>query len=64
MKTYVIYKTLANGKEMYLQPDKRFAYSLENAKRYPVKWWIDLLMIIIEILRLFGGNKEIKYKQL
>lgn len=63
MKKYIIYKVGKNNREVYLNESNSFVTDKKYAKEYRVEFWVDILKIIIEIIRLFGVKSKIKFKE-
>lgn len=63
MKTYIIYEKLPGGQQRFLDKNDNFVYNQDQAKKFDVRWIIEILKIIYKILILFGINKNIKYRK-
>ena len=59
MRTYIAYKRV-NGVKEYLTEDNTFTRDRTRAKEFNVKFWIEVLKIIIQILSLFGVSVKLK----
>ena len=54
MAVYVFYKKNKNGLRAYLTEGGDFTVSRQQAKKYDIRFWIELLNIVIQILSIFG----------
>lgn len=68
MKRYIIYKELpapdGNTVPVYLKANGDFTYDEFQAKEYRVKWWVEMLKIILELILKFGFKNNLKIKKL
>lgn len=49
---------------MYLKEDGTFTETITEAETYEIKWYIQLIHVILKILIAFGITDKVRYKSI